>query len=103
MSNAEQTEHTTVLLHEAVDALVTDPMVFMLMAPSVAAGIRQSYWSDCLIRVRCWRLIKTLRLLRSGQERFADDGRLTVVHGSFADLKNVAAEWVRPVRFGRAA
>ena len=92
MSNAEQTAHTTVLLHEAVDALVTDADGFYVDGTFGRGGHAAELLGRLSDQGSVLAIDKDPQAIAVGQERFAEDGRLQLFHGSFADLKNVAAD-----------
>jgi 16S rRNA (cytosine1402-N4)-methyltransferase len=92
MSNAEQTAHTTVLLHEAVDALVTDTHGFYVDGTFGRGGHTAELLSRLSDQGSVLAIDKDPQAISAGQEYFAEDTRLQLFHGSFADLQNVAAE-----------
>lgn len=92
MSNAEQAAHTTVLLHEAVDALVTDTHGFYVDGTFGRGGHTAELLSRLSDQGSVLAIDKDPQAISAGQEYFAEDTRLQLFHGSFADLQNVAAE-----------
>lgn len=92
MSNAEQAAHTTVLLHEAVDALVTDIDGFYVDGTFGRGGHVAELLGRLSGQGSVLAIDKDPQAISAGQERFAEDARLQLFHGSFADLQNVAAE-----------
>lgn len=92
MSNAEQTAHTTVLLHEAVDALVTDTDGFYVDGTFGRGGHTAELLGRLSDQGSVLAIDKDPQAISAGQQRFAKDARLQLFHGSFADLQNVAAE-----------
>ncbi len=92
MSNAEQAAHTTVLLHEAVDALVTDIDGFYVDGTFGRGGHAAELLGRLSGQGSVLAIDKDPQAISAGQERFAEDPRLQLFHGSFADLQNVAAE-----------
>ena len=92
MSNAEQAAHTTVLLHEAVDALVTDADGFYVDGTFGRGGHTEQLLSRLSDQGSVLAIDKDPQAISAGQERFADDARLQLFHGSFADLQKIAAE-----------
>jgi 16S rRNA (cytosine1402-N4)-methyltransferase len=92
MSNAEQAAHTTVLLHEAVDALVTDADGFYVDGTFGRGGHTAQLLSRLSDQGSVLAIDKDPQAISAGQERFADDARLQLFHGSFADLQKIAAE-----------
>lgn len=86
MNNIEKQEHTTVLLHEAVDALVIDPDGFYVDGTFGRGGHTAELLSKLSDKGRVLAIDKDPQAIEAGRERFADDSRLTIVHGSFADM-----------------
>ena len=89
---AEQVEHTTVLLQEAVEALVTDPDGFYVDGTFGRGGHTAELLARLSGRGRVLAIDKDPQAIASGEERFAQDDRLGFFHGSFAELQNVAAQ-----------
>lgn len=89
---SEQQVHTTVLLNEAVDALITDPDGFYIDGTFGRGG------HSALILERLSQAGKLLAFdkdpeaIAHGRQRFAGDDRFELVHASFADLASVVAE-----------
>jgi 16S rRNA (cytosine1402-N4)-methyltransferase len=90
--SAEQVEHTTVLLQEAVEALVTDPDGFYVDGTFGRGGHTAELLARLSARGRVLAIDKDPQAIASGEERFAQDDRLGFFHGSFAELQNVAAQ-----------
>jgi len=90
--SAEQVEHTTVLLQEAVEALVTDPDGFYVDGTFGRGGHTAELLARLSGRGRVLAIDKDPQAIASGEERFAQDDRLGFFHGSFAELQNVAAQ-----------
>ena len=90
--NSEQVEHTTVLLHEAVDALVSEPDGFYVDGTFGRGGHTAELLSRLSGQGSVLAIDKDPQAIASGKERFAGDDRLQLFHGSFADLQNVTAE-----------
>ena len=86
MNNVEKPEHTTVLLREAVDALVIDPDGFYVDGTFGRGGHTAELLSKLSDKGRVLAIDKDPQAIEAGRERFADDSRLTLVHGSFADM-----------------
>ncbi|MDG1820068.1 MAG: 16S rRNA (cytosine(1402)-N(4))-methyltransferase RsmH [Porticoccaceae bacterium] len=87
----EKPEHTTVLLHEAVDALVIDPDGFYVDGTFGRGGHTAELLSKLSDKGRVLAIDKDPQAIEAGRERFADDKRLTIVHGSFADM----GDWLK--------
>jgi 16S rRNA (cytosine1402-N4)-methyltransferase len=92
MSNAEQTAHTTVLLHEAVDALVTDTDGFYVDGTFGRGGHTAELLGRLSDQGSVLAIDKDPQAISAGQQRFAKDARLQLFHGSFANLQHVAAD-----------
>ena len=90
--SAEQVEHTTVLLQEAVEALVTDPDGFYVDGTFGRGGHTAELLARLSGRGRVLAIDKDPQAIASGEERFAQDDRLGFFHGCFAELQNVAAQ-----------
>jgi 16S rRNA (cytosine1402-N4)-methyltransferase len=86
VNNVEKPEHTTVLLHEAVDALVIDPDGFYVDGTFGRGGHTAELLSKLSDKGRVLAIDKDPQAIEAGRERFADESRLTIVHGSFADM-----------------
>jgi len=86
VNNVEKPEHTTVLLREAVDALVIDPDGFYVDGTFGRGGHTAELLSKLSDKGRVLAIDKDPQAIEAGRERFADDSRLTLVHGSFADM-----------------
>ena len=97
MENIEKPEHTTVLLHEAVDALVIDPDGFYVDGTFGRGGHTAELLSKLSDKGRVLAIDKDPQAIEAGRERFADDQRLTIVHGSFADM----GDWLEGQRGNR--
>jgi len=83
------TEHATVLLKEAVDALVVDPNGFYVDGTLGRGGHSAELLSRLSERGAVTAIDKDPEAIAAGAERFADDDRLTLVHGTFADLSAI--------------
>ena len=86
MNEIEKPEHKTVLLSEAVDALVTDPDGFYIDGTFGRGGHTAELLSRLSDKGRVLAIDKDPQAIAAGLERFADDSRLQIVHGSFADM-----------------
>jgi 16S rRNA (cytosine1402-N4)-methyltransferase len=82
----EKPEHTSVLLHEAIDAVVTDPDGFYIDGTFGRGGHTAELLSRLSEHGRVLAIDKDPQAIEAGRKRFADDSRLTIVHGSFADM-----------------
>jgi len=79
-------EHSTVLLHEAVDALVVDPDGLYVDGTFGRGGHTAELLSRLSVKGSVIAIDKDLDAIACGKARFSDDDRLSLVHGSFADL-----------------
>ncbi|MDA8599170.1 16S rRNA (cytosine(1402)-N(4))-methyltransferase RsmH [Porticoccaceae bacterium] len=82
------TEHTTVLLKEAVEALVTDADGFYVDGTFGRGGHSAELLSKVSKNGIVLAIDKDPQAIESGRERFNQDSRLRLVHGSFADMSN---------------
>ena len=82
------TEHTTVLLKEAVEALVTDADGFYVDGTFGRGGHSAELLSKVSKNGIVLAIDKDPQAIKSGRERFKQDSRLRLVHGSFADMSN---------------
>ncbi len=95
MNSSEQAAHTTVLLHEAIDALVTDPDGFYIDGTFGRGGHTAELLGRLSNLGSVLAIDKDPEAIAAGKARFAEDARLQLFHGSFADLQSVAADMQR--------
>lgn len=88
------TEHSTVLLHEAIDALVVDPDGLYVDGTFGRGGHTAELLSRLSVKGSVIAIDKDLDAIASGSARFADDDRLSLVHGTFADLTSIVEQAV---------
>ncbi|CAI8165691.1 MAG: Ribosomal RNA small subunit methyltransferase H [Cellvibrionales bacterium UBA7375] len=86
------TEHSTVLLHEAIDALVVDPDGLYVDGTFGRGGHTAELLSRLSVKGSVIAIDKDLDAIASGSARFADDDRLSLVHGTFADLTSIVEQ-----------
>jgi 16S rRNA (cytosine1402-N4)-methyltransferase len=86
------TAHTTVLLHEAVDALVIDPDGFYVDGTFGRGGHTAELLSKLSPQGSVVAIDKDPQAIAEGQARFSEDARLQLVHGTFADLSEIVAQ-----------
>ena len=86
------TAHTTVLLHEAVDALVIDPDGFCVDGTFGRGGHTAELLSKLSPQGSVVAIDKDPQAIAEGQVRFSEDTRLQLVHGTFADLSEIVAQ-----------
>lgn len=83
------TEHSTVLLHEAIDALVVDPDGLYVDGTFGRGGHTAELLSRLSVKGSVIAIDKDLDAISAGNTRFAEDPRLSLIHGTFADLTNI--------------
>ena len=86
------TAHTTVLLHEAVDALVIDSDGFYVDGTFGRGGHTAELLSKLSPQGSVVAIDKDPQAIAEGQVRFSEDTRLQLVHGTFADLSEIVAQ-----------
>ncbi len=86
------TEHTTVLLQEAVDALVIDPNGFYVDGTFGRGGHTAELLARLSARASVVAIDKDPQAIAEGERRFSEDSRLQLVHGTFADLSDIVAQ-----------
>jgi 16S rRNA (cytosine1402-N4)-methyltransferase len=84
-----------VLLHEAIDALVTDPDGFYIDGTFGRGGHTAELLGRLSNLGSVLAIDKDPEAIAVGKARFAEDARLQLFHGSFADLQSVAADMQR--------
>jgi 16S rRNA (cytosine1402-N4)-methyltransferase len=82
-------EHSTVLLREAIDALVVDPDGLYVDGTFGRGGHSAELLSRLSVKGSVIAIDKDLEAIASGDLHFADDDRLSLVHGTFADLSTI--------------
>ncbi len=87
-----QVEHTTVLLDEAVTALITDPDGFYVDGTFGRGGHSTIILSRLASDGRLMAIDKDPRACEAAQKMFADDARFEMVRGSFADMASMVTE-----------
>lgn len=92
MSSFEPTAHTSVLLHEAVEALVTDPDGFYVDGTFGRGGHTAELLDQLSDMGSVLAIDKDPQAIAVGKTRFAKDARLHLFHGSFAELQVAAAD-----------
>ena len=85
-------EHSTVLLHEAIDALVVDPDGLYVDGTFGRGGHTAELLSRLSVKGSVIAIDKDLDAIAAGNKRFSNDDRLSLVHGTFADLKNIVEQ-----------
>ncbi len=88
----EQFEHITVLLQEAVDALVTDPSGFYVDGTFGRGGHTSKVLSALDENGQLLAIDKDLEAIDFAHERFKDDSRFSIAHGSFARVNEFASQ-----------
>lgn len=84
----EKDLHVSVLLNEVVDALVTDADGFYIDGTFGRGGHSQQVLSRLSESAQLMAIDKDIQAIKTAHERFADDQRFFIKHGSFAQLKH---------------
>lgn len=79
-------QHVTVLLQEAVDALITNPAGFYVDGTFGRGGHSALVLQHLSPEGRLLGIDKDLAAIAVANERFANDERFAIAHGSFAEL-----------------
>ncbi|RYY74132.1 MAG: 16S rRNA (cytosine(1402)-N(4))-methyltransferase RsmH [Gammaproteobacteria bacterium] len=87
-----QLQHITVLLHEAVDALVSDPDGFYVDGTFGRGGHSALALERLSPSGRLLGIDKDVAAIEAAKSRFAQDSRFEIAHGSFADLADLIAD-----------
>jgi len=82
------TEHTTVLLQEAVEALVGDVDGFYVDGTFGRGGHCAELLSKLSPKASVLAVDKDPQAISVGEDKFSEDARIKFVHGSFADLSD---------------
>lgn len=85
-------QHITVLLHEAVEALVTDTSGFYVDGTLGRGGHSALVLERLSTEGRLLGIDKDMAAITTAQHRFGNDSRFSIAHGSFAGLANLVAE-----------
>ena len=85
-------EHSTVLLQEAIDALVVDPDGLYVDGTFGRGGHTAELLSRLSVKGSVIAIDKDLDAIASGNKLFSNDDRLSLVHGTFADLSNIVEQ-----------
>ena len=85
-------EHSTVLLHEAIDALVVNPDGLYVDGTFGRGGHTAELLSRLSVKGSVIAIDKDLDAIACGKVRFSDDDRLSLVHGTFADLTDFVGQ-----------
>ena len=85
-------EHSTVLLHEAIDALVVDPDGLYVDGTFGRGGHTAELLSRLSVKGSVIAIDKDLDAIACGKARFSDDDRLSLVQGSFANLTDFVGQ-----------
>src|SRR5690606_12322608 len=87
-----QVSHSTVLLDEAVEALVTDPHGFYVDGTFGRGGHSAAILARLSPNGRLLAIDKDPQAIATAHQRFGADSRFEIVRGSFADIARFAAE-----------
>ena len=85
-------QHITVLLNEAVAALVTDTSGFYVDGTFGRGGHSALIMQQLSVDGRLLGIDKDLAAIATATALFADDARFSIAHGSFAELAQLVAE-----------
>lgn len=85
-------QHITVLLNEAVDALVQDPNGFYVDGTFGRGGHSSLVLGRLGEQGRLMAIDKDLEAIEHAHTRFADEPRFDIAHGSFAQLQSFVTE-----------
>lgn len=85
-------QHITVLLNEAVAALITDPSGFYVDGTFGRGGHSALVMQQLSADGRLLGIDKDLAAIATAKTRFVDDSRFAIAHGSFAELAKLVAE-----------
>ena len=85
------TQHTTVLLKEAVDALIVDPDGSYVDGTFGRGGHCSELLSRLSDKGSVIAIDKDPQAISAGLDRFQQEQRLSLVHGSFADLAEIVS------------
>ena len=86
------TKHTTVLLHEAIEALVTDVNGVYVDATFGRGGHTRALLEKLSHQGVVIAIDKDPDAVNVGRKSFSDDNRLTLVHGSFASVSGFVGQ-----------
>ncbi len=81
-----QLQHVTVLLQEAVDALITNPAGFYVDGTFGRGGHSALVLENLSAEGHLLGIDKDLAAIAVANERFANESRFAIAHGSFAEL-----------------
>lgn len=84
---SQEFSHITVMLHEAVDALITDPDGFYIDGTFGRGGHSALILSRLSAAGRLLAIDKDPLAVAEAQRRFGDDPRFSIEHGAFSDIK----------------
>lgn len=81
-----ESTHITVLLHEAVAALVTDPAGFYVDGTFGRGGHSALILEQLTVNGQLLAIDKDLAAIAAAQQKLGTDSRFSIAHSSFADL-----------------
>tara|TARA_B110000046_G_scaffold185720_1_gene228854 strand:- start:16157 stop:17095 length:939 start_codon:yes stop_codon:yes gene_type:complete len=86
------TKHTTVLLNEAVEALIVDPAGVYVDGTFGRGGHTAALLAKLSPGASVVAIDKDPQAIAEGEIKFKSDARLQLVHGTFADLSEIVAQ-----------
>ncbi|MCD8512114.1 MAG: 16S rRNA (cytosine(1402)-N(4))-methyltransferase RsmH [Nitrincola sp.] len=89
---SQEFSHITVMLHEAVDALVTDPDGFYIDGTFGRGGHSSLILSRLSDKGRLLAIDKDPAAIQEAERRFGDDARFSIEHGAFSDIHAFVAQ-----------
>ncbi len=89
---SQEFNHITVMLQEAVDALITDPDGFYIDGTFGRGGHSSLILSKLSQKGRLLAIDKDLDAIAEAQRRFVNDERFLIKHGSFSEIEQFVAE-----------
>ena len=87
-----QLQHVTVLLNEAVEALISNPDGFYIDGTFGRGGHSALILKQLSPQGRLLAIDKDMAAIATATERFSNDARFAIAHDSFASLKSLVAE-----------
>ena len=89
---SQEFNHITVMLNEAVEALVTDPDGFYIDGTFGRGGHSSLILSKLSEKGRLLAIDKDPMAIAEAQRRFGDDPRFSIEHGAFSEIESFVAK-----------